>query len=156
MPGKLQVLTPLEYHGQVEVFPEWLAMRDRVWVVEIPRWRIASDAPDCIQLGQASTGFVHYNLHTSIIHHPDGINHVVPIRVGAETHELCIDLGAVSIGTFQLLDRPILDPLATFVFKLENDCVSSSSIPNAKGRTSKPMEWAEENSFTNQFSEIVS
>ena len=54
------------------------------------------------------------------------------------------------------MKRPILDQIATFVFKLENDRVANSSIEDDKGRNGEPMEWAEENSFANQFSEMVS
>jgi len=54
------------------------------------------------------------------------------------------------------MKRPILDQIATFVFKLENDRVAASSIEDDKGRNGEPMEWAEENSFANQFSEMVS
>jgi glutaredoxin 3 len=54
------------------------------------------------------------------------------------------------------LKRPILDRLASFVFKLENDRVSSASVLDEKGRSGEPMEWAEENSFANQLSQIVS
>ena len=53
------------------------------------------------------------------------------------------------------MKRPILDQIATFVFKLENDRVAASSVEDDKGRNGEPMEWAEENSFANQFSEMV-
>ena len=54
-------------------------------------------------LAKPPTGFVHCNLHASTVHHPDGSNHVVPIRVGAVSHKLCIDPGPTGLGTFQLL-----------------------------------------------------
>ena len=54
------------------------------------------------------------------------------------------------------MKRPILDQIATFVFKLENDRVAASSVEDDKGRNGEPMEWAEENSFANQLSEMVS
>lgn len=54
------------------------------------------------------------------------------------------------------MKRPILDRLASFVFKLENDRVSNASVLDEKGRSGEPMEWAEENSFANQLSQIVS
>ena len=54
------------------------------------------------------------------------------------------------------MKRPILDRLASFVFKLENDRVAASSVTDEKGRSGEPMEWAEENSFANQFSNMVS
>ena len=53
------------------------------------------------------------------------------------------------------MKRPILDRLATLVFKLENDRVDKSSVIDEKGRNGEPMEWAEENSFANKFSTIV-
>ncbi|KAL3765393.1 hypothetical protein ACHAWU_002311 [Discostella pseudostelligera] len=54
------------------------------------------------------------------------------------------------------MKRPILDRLASFVFKLENDRVFNASVLDEKGRSGEPMEWAEENSFANQLSQIVS
>eukprot|EP01082_Thalassiosira_pseudonana_P001087 g1414.t1 g1414 contig10:2042317-2042997(-) len=53
------------------------------------------------------------------------------------------------------MNRPILDRLASFVFKLENDRVANSSVTDSKGRTGEPIEWAEGNSFANKFSELV-
>ena len=53
------------------------------------------------------------------------------------------------------MERPILDRLASFLFKLENDRVSSSSVIDDKGRNGEPMEWAQENSLANRFSELV-
>ncbi len=41
-------------------------------------------------------------------------------------------------------------------FKLENDRVASASVVDEKGRSGEPMEWADENSFANQLSKIVS
>ena len=54
------------------------------------------------------------------------------------------------------MKRPFLDGLATFFFKLETDRVASSSVPDDKGRTGEPMEWAEESSIANRFSALVS
>lgn len=53
------------------------------------------------------------------------------------------------------MKRPILDQIATTLFKLENDRVEASSEVDDKGRMGEPMEWSEENSAANQFSEIV-
>ncbi|KAL7535711.1 hypothetical protein ACHAWF_005241 [Thalassiosira exigua] len=53
------------------------------------------------------------------------------------------------------MKRPILDRLASFVFRLENDRVASSSVVDEKGRSGEPMEWAEEGSFANRFSAAV-
>ena len=57
--------------------------------------------------------------------------------------------------TFLSMKRPILDQLATFVFKLENDRVTAASVTDDKGREGEPMAWANDNSFANQFSKIV-
>ena len=65
-------------------------------------------------------------------------------------------VGGRSGTSLDEMKRPILDQIATFVFKLENDRVAASSIEDDKGRNGEPMEWAEENSFANQFSEMVS
>eukprot|EP00584_Thalassiosira_punctigera_P001324 CAMPEP_0172529986 /NCGR_PEP_ID=MMETSP1067-20121228/3888_1 /TAXON_ID=265564 ORGANISM="Thalassiosira punctigera, Strain Tpunct2005C2" /NCGR_SAMPLE_ID=MMETSP1067 /ASSEMBLY_ACC=CAM_ASM_000444 /LENGTH=196 /DNA_ID=CAMNT_0013314127 /DNA_START=151 /DNA_END=741 /DNA_ORIENTATION=+ len=53
------------------------------------------------------------------------------------------------------MKRPILDRLATFVFKLESDRVAASSVEDERGRSGEPMEWAEEDSFANQLSNLV-
>lgn len=53
------------------------------------------------------------------------------------------------------MKRPILDRLATFVFKLENDRVANSSVEDERGRSGEPMEWAEEDSFANRLSDAV-
>mmetsp|Transcript_18797 Transcript_18797/g.28516 ORF Transcript_18797/g.28516 Transcript_18797/m.28516 type:complete len:244 (+) Transcript_18797:88-819(+) len=53
------------------------------------------------------------------------------------------------------MKRPILDRLATFVFKLENDRVANSSVEDDKGRSGEPMEWAEEDSFANKLSDVI-
>lgn len=53
------------------------------------------------------------------------------------------------------MKRPILDTVASTLFKLENDRVTASSVPDSKGRIGEPMEWSEKDSFANQFSEII-
>lgn len=53
------------------------------------------------------------------------------------------------------MNRPILDRLASFLFKLENDRVSASSVIDEKGRDGEPMEWAQEDSLANRFSQFV-
>jgi glutaredoxin 3 len=53
------------------------------------------------------------------------------------------------------MKRPILDQIASALFKLENARVDASSVEDDKGRTGEPMEWSEPNSATNQFSELV-
>jgi glutaredoxin len=54
------------------------------------------------------------------------------------------------------MKRPILDGIATFLFKLETDRVASSSVMDERGRSGEPMEWAEEDSIANRFSELIS
>lgn len=54
------------------------------------------------------------------------------------------------------MKRPILDRLASFVFKLESNRVANASVVDEKGRSGEPMEWADESSFANQLSKIVS
>ena len=53
------------------------------------------------------------------------------------------------------MKRPILDQIASALFKLENKRVESSSEVDEKGRMGEPMEWSQENSAANKFSEIV-
>jgi glutaredoxin 3 len=53
------------------------------------------------------------------------------------------------------MKRPILDRVASTLFKLENDRVESSSVMDDKGRLGEPMEWAEDSSFANKFSEVI-
>lgn len=64
--------------------------------------------------------------------------------------------GSGSATRLHEMKRPILDRLASFVFKLENDRVANASVEDDRGRSGEPMEWAEENSFANKFSQIVS
>eukprot|EP00549_Striatella_unipunctata_P012968 CAMPEP_0118690698 /NCGR_PEP_ID=MMETSP0800-20121206/10264_1 /TAXON_ID=210618 ORGANISM="Striatella unipunctata, Strain CCMP2910" /NCGR_SAMPLE_ID=MMETSP0800 /ASSEMBLY_ACC=CAM_ASM_000638 /LENGTH=215 /DNA_ID=CAMNT_0006588385 /DNA_START=91 /DNA_END=737 /DNA_ORIENTATION=- len=54
------------------------------------------------------------------------------------------------------MKRPILDQIASTLFKLENDRVESSSVIDEKGRKGEPMEWSESESMANKFSEVVS
>lgn len=53
------------------------------------------------------------------------------------------------------MKRPILDQIATTLFKLENDRVSASSVEDEQGRMGEPMEWSESSSTANKFSELV-
>ena len=53
------------------------------------------------------------------------------------------------------MKRPILDQIASALFKLENDRVENSSVIDEQGRNGEPMEWSEGTSVANKFSEIV-
>ena len=53
------------------------------------------------------------------------------------------------------MKRPLLDQLATTLFKLENDRVESSSEVDEKGRVGEPMAWSEKESFASKLSEIM-
>jgi glutaredoxin 3 len=53
------------------------------------------------------------------------------------------------------MKRPILDQLASTLFKLENDRVEKSSVVDDKGRKGEPMEWSESESLANKFSQVV-
>jgi len=53
------------------------------------------------------------------------------------------------------MKRPILDQIASALFKLENTRVDASSVQDDKGRMGEPMEWSERKSVANQFSEAV-
>jgi glutaredoxin 3 len=67
-------------------------------------------------------------------------------------------VGSQSAKTTTILHemkRPILDQIATTLFKLENDRVEASSVVDEKGRMGEPMEWSEGSSFANKFSEII-
>jgi glutaredoxin 3 len=52
------------------------------------------------------------------------------------------------------MKRPILDLLASSLFKLENERVKNSSVEDEKGRIGEPMEWSESDSFANKFSQL--
>ena len=60
-----------------------------------------------------------------------------------------------STTTMHEMKRPILDQVASFLFRLENDRVEKSSVVDEKGRVGEPMEWSEANSFANKFSELI-
>ena len=53
------------------------------------------------------------------------------------------------------MKRPILDKVASTLFKLENARVEASSEQDEKGRVGEPMEWSDPTSLANQFSEAV-
>lgn len=53
------------------------------------------------------------------------------------------------------MKRPILDQIASALFKLENDRVEASSVVDDKGRLGEPMEWSDGTSVANKFSEAV-
>mmetsp|Transcript_8546 Transcript_8546/g.12637 ORF Transcript_8546/g.12637 Transcript_8546/m.12637 type:complete len:232 (+) Transcript_8546:91-786(+) len=53
------------------------------------------------------------------------------------------------------MKRPILDQIATVLFKLENDRVEKSSEVDEKGRIGEPMAWSESDSLANKFSEVM-
>lgn len=53
------------------------------------------------------------------------------------------------------MKRPILDQVATTLFKLENDRVENSSEVDEKGRLGEPMAWSESDSLANKFSEVM-
>lgn len=53
------------------------------------------------------------------------------------------------------MKRPVLDRIASTLFKLENDRVSSSSVTDDKGREGEPMEWSEKGSLPSLLSEVM-
>ena len=53
------------------------------------------------------------------------------------------------------MKRPILDQLATFLFRLENDRVEKSSVVDENGRIGEPMEWSESDSLANRLSTVM-
>ena len=55
----------------------------------------------------------------------------------------------------QGMKRPILDTIASTLFKLENARVDASSEMDDKGRVGEPMEWSESESMANKFSEAI-
>lgn len=53
------------------------------------------------------------------------------------------------------MKRPILDQIASTLFRLENKRVEESSEMDDQGRMGEPMEWSERNSAANQWSELL-
>ena len=53
------------------------------------------------------------------------------------------------------MKRPLLDQLATALFKLENARVEASYKVDDKGRIGEPMEWSEGDSTANKFSQVM-
>ncbi|KAG7351175.1 glutaredoxin [Nitzschia inconspicua] len=53
------------------------------------------------------------------------------------------------------MKRPLLDTLASTLFKLEQSRVEASSEVDEQGRVGEPMEWSESSSWANKFSELV-
>ena len=54
------------------------------------------------------------------------------------------------------MKRPLLDQIATALFKMETNRVTASSVEDDQGRMGEPMEWSESSSLANQFSVAVS
>lgn len=52
------------------------------------------------------------------------------------------------------MKRPLLDQLASTLFRLENARVQASSKVDEQGRVGEPMEWSEKDSLANRFSEL--
>jgi glutaredoxin 3 len=53
------------------------------------------------------------------------------------------------------MKRPLLDQIATTLFRLETARVEASSETDEKGRVGEPMEWSRDDSLANQFSEFM-
>eukprot|EP00978_Attheya_sp_CCMP212_P022940 scaffold69347_cov44-Attheya_sp.AAC.2 len=53
------------------------------------------------------------------------------------------------------MKRPILDQLATTLFRLEQDRVEKSSVEDEQGRVGEPMEWSEADSWSNKLSQVM-
>lgn len=59
------------------------------------------------------------------------------------------------ISVLYEMKRPILDQIASTLFRLENARVAASSELDEDGRLGEPMEWSESKSVANIFSELV-
>jgi glutaredoxin 3 len=53
------------------------------------------------------------------------------------------------------MKRPILDILASAMFRLEKSRVEASSEMDEQGRIGEPMQWSESDSLANRFSEMI-
>ena len=53
------------------------------------------------------------------------------------------------------MKRPLLDRIASTLFKLENARVDASSVADDKGRYGEPMERSESESLANRFSQVI-
>lgn len=60
-----------------------------------------------------------------------------------------------SSSSLNAMKRPLLDQVAAALFRLEQNRVESSSVIDGKGRVGEPMEWSEEGSLANRFSEVM-
>eukprot|EP00527_Entomoneis_sp_CCMP2396_P004557 CAMPEP_0198150196 /NCGR_PEP_ID=MMETSP1443-20131203/49954_1 /TAXON_ID=186043 /ORGANISM="Entomoneis sp., Strain CCMP2396" /LENGTH=237 /DNA_ID=CAMNT_0043815443 /DNA_START=43 /DNA_END=756 /DNA_ORIENTATION=+ len=79
--------------------------------------------------------------------------HVQVQHVGLTTTETTRGQG----GPWALreMKRPILDTIASTLFKLETSRVEASSEVDEMGRMGEPMAWSEPSSVANQFSEFI-
>ena len=59
------------------------------------------------------------------------------------------------LTSLKAMKRPLLDQIASGLFRLENARVENSSVADEKGRIGEPMEWSENASLANKFSEAV-
>jgi glutaredoxin 3 len=65
---------------------------------------------------------------------------------------------ATSHNSFVLLHNmklPLLDQIASALYRLENQRVEASSIIDEKGRYGEPMEWSNNDSYANQWSQFI-
>jgi glutaredoxin 3 len=60
-----------------------------------------------------------------------------------------------STSSLQSMKRPLLDQIATALFKLETARVDASSEVDDQGRVGEPMAWSRNDSWANQFSEFM-
>ena len=62
---------------------------------------------------------------------------------------------ATSAVSLAGMKRPIIDQIASTLFKLETDRVEQSSVEDEQGRMGEPMEWASKDSLANKFSKLI-
>lgn len=79
--------------------------------------------------------------------HNNGEMHTSPNRQYIMDKNQCSALSGMK--------RPILDTVATTLFKLETSRVENSSEMDDQGRMGEPMEWSESTSVANKFSEAI-
>mmetsp|Transcript_29883 Transcript_29883/g.28761 ORF Transcript_29883/g.28761 Transcript_29883/m.28761 type:complete len:225 (-) Transcript_29883:91-765(-) len=77
---------------------------------------------------------------------------MVSKQISVDTQQYPLKTSSTSLYEMK---RPILDRVASTLFKLENSRVESSSVTDEKGRLGEPMEWSDDSSFANKFSETI-
>ena len=117
-----------------------------LFVVKTAHWSMKCLARRIIVVATAILSCVSFEVNVADAFLPQQQNQINPKSYHRSSSTICL----------HEMKRPILDQVASTLFRLENARVEASSVVDEKGRKGEPMEWSDSSSIANQFSEIVS